>query len=120
MPPLSSRPSRPVAFVVFALLAFAANSIFCRLALGRGAIDAATFTLLRLGAGAVVLIAVNELRRPRPARRFACDAISAGALFLYAASFSLAYRQLAAGTGALLLFGAVQTTMLGAAWLRGE
>ncbi len=112
--------SRLVAFVGFAMLAFAGNSLFCRLALGRGSIDAATFTLARFGSGAVTLLAVNLLRQPRPAGMFACNGISVTTLFVYAAAFSLAYRQLTAGTGALLLFGSVQASMLGAALLRGE
>ena len=58
------------------MLAFAANSLFCRLALGRGTIDAASFTLIRLGSGAMVLLAINLARRPRPAGLLACNAIS--------------------------------------------
>ncbi|MEO5958309.1 MAG: DMT family transporter [Opitutaceae bacterium] len=111
---------RTIAFVCFAMLAFAANSLFCRLALGRATIDAATFTLVRLGAGAVVLVAINFARQPRAAGVWTCNGVSALALFVYAGAFSLAYRQLPAGTGALLLFGAVQATMLGAALLHGE
>lgn len=117
MPPASPR---IVALVCFAMLAFAANSLFCRLALGRDSIDAATFTLVRFGAGTIVLLAINLIRRPRPARLWACNGASVIALFVYAGAFSLAYRQLTAGTGALLLFGAVQATMLAAALGRGE
>ena len=111
---------RTVAWVGFAIVAFAANSLCCRLALGGEKIDVGTFTLVRLGAGAIVLVAINLARRPRPAGLFACNALSSLALFVYAAAFSLAYRQLTAGTGALLLFGAVQATMLGGALSRGE
>jgi drug/metabolite transporter (DMT)-like permease len=105
---------------LFAMLAFAANSVFCRLALGRGAIDAASFTLIRLGSGATVLLLIHFLSRSQPRLALRRDGISAAALFLYAAAFSLAYRELAAGTGALLLFGSVQATMLAAGLLHGE
>ncbi len=111
---------RLAACVVLALLAFAANSLFCRLALGRDTIDAATFTLLRFGSGAVALVALNLLRRPRVAGLARGHAASVAALALYAVPFSLAYRQLSAGTGALLLFGAVQVTILAVALARGE
>jgi drug/metabolite transporter (DMT)-like permease len=103
-----------------ALTAFAANSVFCRLALGRGEIDAASFTLLRLLAGALTLALLSAWpgRAGRPS--FRLDAPSASALFAYAAAFSFAYRELTAGTGALLLFGAVQVTMIGTGLFRGE
>ncbi|WP_343125161.1 DMT family transporter [Opitutus sp. GAS368] len=100
-----------------ALLAFAANSVFCRLALGRAEIDAATFTLLRLLAGAVTLALLCGAQGRAPFRR---DVPSAAALFAYAAAFSFAYRELTAGTGALLLFGTVQVTMIGTGLFRGE
>jgi drug/metabolite transporter (DMT)-like permease len=100
-----------------ALLAFAANSVFCRLALGRAEIDAASFTLLRLAAGAATLALLCAAQGRAPFRR---DLVSATALFGYAAAFSFAYRELTAGTGALLLFGAVQLTMIGHGLLRGE
>ena len=64
------------------MLAFAANSIFCRLALGRAEIDAATFTLVRLGSGAFVLVAINLARQPRAAGVFSCNGVSALALFV--------------------------------------
>src|SRR4051812_11717360 len=105
MPPASPR---IVAFVCFTMLAFAANSLFCRLALGRNTIDAATFTLVRLGSGAAVLSLILLTRKSRPPGLWALNGISAAALFIYAAAFSFAYRQLTAGTGALMLFGAVQ------------
>ena len=103
-----------------ALLAFAANSVLCRLALGRGAIDAASFTLLRLGAGAIALLLICAAQGKADRAAFRLDAISAAALFGYAAAFSLAYRDLTAGTGALLLFGSVQVTMIGTGLMRGE
>jgi drug/metabolite transporter (DMT)-like permease len=113
-------PARLAACVLLAMFAFAANSLFCRLALGRGGIDPASFTAIRLASGAVVLALLTMFGRSRDAATWRCDARSALALFGYAAAFSLAYRQLSAGTGALLLFGAVQVTMLTVALIGGE
>lgn len=103
---------------LFSLVAFAANSVFCRLALMDGAIDPASFTVVRLASGAVFLLLLLHLRKP---------ALAMGgswrgglALFLYAFLFSAAYLQLGAGAGALLLFGAVQITMFGFAGYKGE
>jgi drug/metabolite transporter (DMT)-like permease len=101
------------------MLAFAANSILCRLALGQGLIDAATFTTVRVGAGAVMLsllVAPNWLRN----RRERGDWRSAIMLFTYMACFSFAYLSLGVGTGALILFGAVQLTMFVLALRAGE
>lgn len=109
------------ALTVFALVAFAANSVLCRLALGHGAVDPATFTLVRLLSGALALAGLR-MARPAPAggpaRRLPW--ISAALLFLYAAPFSFAYISLGAGTGALILFASVQATMLGGAMGAGE
>jgi drug/metabolite transporter (DMT)-like permease len=96
-----------------ALTAFAGNSVLCRLALGAHAIDAAGFTLVRLAAGAAVLALLRILTRPPGAPRH--DALAPLLLFTYAGAFSFAYRSLTAGTGALILFGAVQVTMMIAA-----
>lgn len=97
-----------------ALLAFAGNSILCRGALADAHADPATFTLVRLASGAAVLAAVARARRPAPpASRSAVP--RAVALFAYAALFSWAYVRVAAGPGALVLFAAVQLTMLAAA-----
>lgn len=102
-----------------ALLAFAANSILCRLALTGGTIDPASFTLVRLGAGAATLALL--VRRPGRGTPRAAPTWTGGLLlFLYAAPFSLAYRYLTAGTGALLLFAAVQATMLVASFRAGQ
>lgn len=103
--------------VVLALLAFAGNSLLCRLALKSTAVDAATFTSVRLASGALSLGLIVALRR-HSARAGSWPA--ALALFVYAAAFSLAYVQLSAGTGALLLFGAVQASMIGYGLVRGE
>ena len=101
-----------------AMVAFAANSLLARLALRETTIDAASYTAIRLVSGAVVLWLLGG--GPRSAPRAHGNWISAIALFVYAIAFSFAYRQLTAATGALLLFGAVQTTMLGRAWFQGE
>lgn len=105
---------------VLALVAFAANSLLCRLALRGGAIDPASFTGLRLLSGAAMLLVVSGVR-PNQAGTVSRRAwYPAAMLFLYAAAFSLAYVSLSAGTGALILFGAVQVTMLVAAMREGE
>jgi len=107
---------------LLALVAFAGNSLLCRAALARTTIDPAAFTLVRLATGAlalVILVAARGRAAPPPADRRA-DLAAALALFAYAAAFSYAYVDLPAGTGALLLFGAVQATMLLAGFRRGE
>lgn len=100
------------------MLAFAGNSLLCRLALKESGIDAASFTFVRIAAGALVLWLLLRLRdgRQPPAGNW----LSALALFVYAAGFSFAYISLPAATGALLLFGAVQATMIGYGLWRGE
>lgn len=113
---------RAVALTVAALLSFALNSLLCRAALGAGAIDATSFTLVRLVAGAVVLIvtARSTFGAAWASGLGARGAfLSALALFLYALPFSLAYRGLSAGTGAFVVFGCVQVTMIGADLIAG-
>lgn len=101
-----------------AMIAFAANSLLCRAALRTDAIDASSFTLVRLASGALVLSLLVRLRSSGgPAPR---NLRSAGALFAYAIAFSIAYLKLPTGTGALVLFGAVQTTMIAAGIRGGE
>ena len=100
------------------MLAFAGNSLLCRAALGPAAIDAASFTSIRLVSGGLVLWLMVSLRARGAAG--AGSWMSALALFAYAAGFSFAYRDLSAATGALLLFGAVQATMIGHGLARGE
>ncbi|OYW27847.1 MAG: EamA family transporter [Methyloversatilis sp. 12-65-5] len=99
------------------MLAFAANSVLNRLALADTAIDAASFTLIRLTAGALVLWALVQRHA---GGRLAGDWPGASALFVYAAAFSFAYRALSTGTGALLLFGTVQVSMIAAGLFKGE
>lgn len=100
----------PFGLTSAAMLAFAANSLLCRLALGTEAIDPWSFTAVRIGTGALALLAlVGRRELPQGARG---SWRQAGYLMLYALPFSLAYVRLDAGVGALLLFGAVQITML--------
>lgn len=102
-----------------AMFAFAANSILCRLALAQNSIDPFSFTAIRLASGALMLALICRLKQSAEhQRRF--RPVSSVMLFVYAMAFSLAYVQLAAGTGALLLFGAVQLTMIGTGLYRGE
>lgn len=104
--------------IALSLLAFAANSLFCRLALRDGAIDAQSFTAIRLGSGALFLAGLLWFGRRR--RRPAGSGWGSLALLVYAWSFSVAYLQLEAGSGALVLFGVVQVTMFSVGLLRGE
>ncbi|WP_312602233.1 MULTISPECIES: DMT family transporter [Pseudomonas] len=99
-----------------AMLAFAGNSLLCRLALKQAEIDPASFTTLRIFSGALVLWLLLRRQNSAPAGNWS----SAMYLFVYAAAFSFAYTSLEAGTGALLLFGAVQITMLTHGLLQGE
>ncbi|MGH7534376.1 MAG: EamA family transporter, partial [Gemmatimonadales bacterium] len=95
-----------------ALVAFAANSVLCRLALGEGAIDAASFTTFRLGSGAVALWILRSLIRGPGTLPRGPTWLGASLLFVYAVAFSFAYLSLGAGTGALILFASVQLTMI--------
>jgi drug/metabolite transporter (DMT)-like permease len=110
---------RTATLTALALLAFAGNSILCRMALGSHAISPAGFTAVRLGTGATALWLLVALRTGG-APRHAGQWTSAAALFAYAAAFSFAYVSLGAGTGALILFGAVQLTMILAGLRAGE
>ena len=110
--------ARAIVLTSLAMIAFAGNSILCRLALKNTSIDATTFTTIRLLSGAVMLWLVARLSRGTPAGRG--NWLSAVALFVYAAGFSFAYVSLPAASGALLLFGAVQATMIGLGLWAGE
>jgi drug/metabolite transporter (DMT)-like permease len=100
------------------MLAFAGNSLLCRAALRETGIDAATFTGVRIVSGAIALWLIVRVRDG--AQPLAGSWASALALFAYAAGFSYAYLGLTAATGALLLFGAVQATMIGHGIAKGE
>lgn len=102
-----------------AMLAFAANSLLCRLALGQGAIDPASFTSVRVLSGVAVLLLFAALGR-RPLAKSGAGVRSAAMLFAYMVCFSFAYVTLGAANGALILFGAVQLTMIIAAFRAGE
>ncbi len=103
-----------------ALLCFAANSILARLALRTGHIDAASFTAIRLASGALALWLLLHGRAAAAVPKHSGRWTAAALLFLYAAPFSFAYLSLSAGTGALILFGAVQLTMIGSGIRAGE
>ena len=109
-----------IAYTGFALTAFALNSILCRLALRGNEIDAAGFTLVRLASGAAMLVILSYFFSSKKEIRNSGDWRSAFFLFAYAICFSFAYLGLTAGTGALVLFGAVQITMIGISAFRGE
>lgn len=116
-----------ISLVALAMLAFAGNSLLCRVALKGGAIDAASFTSVRLLSGAITLGALVWLQHRQNAQpqratttTLPGDGWSALALFVYAAGFSFAYLSMTAATGALLLFGAVQATMIAWGLYQGE
>jgi len=114
----SSASTRLIAMTCFAMFAFAANSLLCRLALKHTDIDAASFSIVRLASGAVVLWLMCALRRSSTTIKGSWK--GAAALFVYVFAFSFAYRHLETGTGALLLFGAVQLSMVLYGMLKGE
>ena len=114
-------------FTLFALIAFAANSVLCRMALGEQSIDAGSFTLIRLLSGIIILLLIwypgrndsgskASAERPTPRGSWRAGAL----LFLYAITFSYAYIRLETGTGALILFGMVQITMVVTGLLQGQ
>lgn len=108
-----------------ALLAFAANSIICRLALGTEVVDAAGFTVIRLVSGALVLVIIL-ITQNQWKNKLSADFTSKGSwfaavmLFVYATTFSFAYTSMDTGMGALILFGAVQLTMIIVSLIRGH
>jgi len=127
------KPTRIFIFTLLAMIAFASNSLLCRAALKQNDIDAASFTFVRIFSGAVALWVLMSIQRRESGpkipeasnerslastpstqhRLLRAGSWSSGlALFIYAAAFSFAYLVLSAGTGALLLFGAVQATMI--------
>lgn len=119
-----SRRTETVLLAFVALIAFASNSILTRMALGGGRMDAASFTTVRLAAGALVLTALVRIQArswaPLRGHGSAGRLVGPLALFAYAAPFSFAYVRIGAAAGALLLFGAVQLTMIGWGIATGE
>jgi drug/metabolite transporter (DMT)-like permease len=114
-------------YTAFALMAFAANSVLNRLALGGNTIDASSYISIRLVSGAIALILINGMRKKEFSSlktAFSEPTIAAFApafyLFLYGIAFSFAYRNLSSGTGAFILFGTVQATILSTALIKGE
>jgi drug/metabolite transporter (DMT)-like permease len=116
----STKGSATAALTVLALIAFAGNSVFCRLALAGPIIDPASYTAVRLITGAVTLWIIAAFRRKESFGKSGGSWISASMLFLYAVTFSFAYISLSAGTGALILFAAVQITMIAVGLYAGE
>jgi drug/metabolite transporter (DMT)-like permease len=116
-----------LSLTLLALVAFAGNSVLCRLALQGNEIDAASFTIIRLLSGALVLWVLLFLQhgRPLPFRLLSIRQplmawLAPLVLFVYAAFFSFAYVLLNTGVGALFLFGAVQITMISIAIYKGK
>ena len=107
-------------YTSLAMVAFASNSLLNRLALGRESIDPVSYTTVRLVSGAITLWLIAALQKNSTGPRVGGTWISAAMLFLYAIAFSFAYLSLSAGTGALILFGTVQVTMILAALRSGE
>ena len=110
--------ARVMALTALAMAAFAGNSLLCRMALAHTSIDAASFTSIRLSSGAAMLWLLVQLRQGKHSG--VGNWPSAISLFVYAAGFSFAYLSLPAASGALLLFGAVQATMIGYGIWMGE
>ena len=102
------------------MIAFASNSVLNRLALAQNTIDAASYTTIRLVTGAITLFVIASVQRKADQPILRGSWISAAFLFLYAITYSFAYLSLTAGTGALILFGSVQITMIIAALSSGE
>ena len=117
---MSERPAWIAVHTGLAMVAFAGNSVLCRAGLGGDTIDAASFTIIRLASGAVTLFLIVSALNRKGRPKYGGNWISAAMLFLYAVTFSFAYLHLSTGTGALILFGAVQVTMIMAALWSGE
>ena len=108
------------ACTALAMICFAANSLLCHEALGAKSIDPVSFTTVRLVSGALALLLLVRVFEPAEGDHRQGSIVSAGALFAYALFFSLAYVTLESGTGALILFGLVQLTMITGGLLKGE
>ena len=118
--PAVARSPRVAGLVAIALVAFAGNSLLCRAALAGGASGPLAFAAIRIGSGALALVVLLAVTRRDRWRALRGSRSGAAALFVYVVGFSAAYVALDAGAGALLLFGAVQLTMLGYGVIRGE
>lgn len=105
---------------IFALLAFAGNSVFCRLALGENSIDAASFTIIRLLSGIIILMIAVAMTSKEKNTQSTGSWLGASMLFIYAVAFSYGYISLDTGTGALILFAAVQITMIAVSVVSGN
>lgn len=110
---------KALALTLLAMIAFAANSVLTRMALAPGLIDAASFSAVRIVSGAVMLWLIFALRGGIRQKPVFNPGMVFG-LFVYVVGFSFAYLSLGAGTGALILFGCVQLTMLSWAFFKGE
>ena len=110
---------KTLVFTILALIAFAANSVLCRWALGEHSIDAASFTSIRLITGALVLFIIIQLNHSGERSASRGNWWASTMLFAYAITFSYAYITLHTGTGALILFGTVQITMILMSYFRG-
>ncbi|WP_216825073.1 DMT family transporter [Agarilytica rhodophyticola] len=121
-----TQPIKIIFFTALALTAFAANSVLCRLALLDGAIDPGSFTSVRLISGITTLLLIFQFTRKKDKLEQTSEKIQHGSwlaslmLFIYAAAFSFAYVFLDTGTGALILFAAVQITMIAVSVVSGK
>jgi drug/metabolite transporter (DMT)-like permease len=111
---------RTILFTTLAMIAFASNSLLNRLALGQDAIDPTSYTTIRLSSGAAMLFLLASLQRKQNTPILRGSWRSAAFLFMYAITFSFAYLNLSTGSGALILFGSVQVTMIIVALKSGE
>ncbi len=107
-------------YTTFALVCFALNSLLCQLALGAETIDAASFTTIRLISGTATLAVIYYFFDKKRENIIIGNWLSAFFLFAYAICFSFAYINLTTATGALILFGCVQATMIISALVKGE
>jgi drug/metabolite transporter (DMT)-like permease len=111
---------KTLSLTVLALLAFAGNSVLCRLALNDDVIDAASFTSIRLFSGIIFLLFIVLIKTKKRINIKDGSWLSSFLLFLYAITFSYAYISLDTGTGALILFGSVQITMIVFSLIKGR
>jgi len=118
--PLNHSVIKTLVLTALAMIAFAANSVLCRMALGNHAIDASSFTILRLLSGALILLLIISVKKRNHKPESKGSWFASSMLFLYALTFSFAYITLDTGTGALILFGTVQILMIVVSMIRGH